>query len=349
MGENSSRHLKCTSCGASLEYAPGVSQLKCPFCGAANEITISEQEVEELSLDEWLEKSADEAETEEHASITCTECGAISNVDNIKLSHCPFCALPLRGEAKPLRLVKPKSLLPFEINQEEALVKFHKWLDWVWILAPNKFRRKMKHETSMKGIYIPYWTFDISVVATYTGKKTTGRRDKKGDKGYRWTDVSGSVADTFDDLLVPATNSLPPELQKPITRFWGWGRELIPYQEDFLAGFQSEAYSIDLKNGYMTVREYIDDHLRAKITEKMEGLHQQITSVDLAFSTLTFKHILLPVWISSYRFNGKTFHYLIDGYTGEVQGEWPKSRWKIAALIAFWVFGIGVAVFDKLQ
>ncbi|HRA24683.1 MAG TPA: hypothetical protein PLK52_14030, partial [Usitatibacteraceae bacterium] len=62
------------------------------------------------------------------------------------------------------------------------------------------------------------------------------------------------------------------------------------------------------------------------------GDQQRIHSVSTRYSGVKFKHVLLPVWISAYRYRDKAYRFLINGQTGEVSGESPKSWWKIAAI-----------------
>ena len=45
---------------------------------------------------------------------------------------------------------------------------------------------------------------------------------------------------------------------------------------------------------------------------------------------VTFKHILLPVWMAAYKYRGQTYRFVVNGRTGRVQGERPYSAWKIA-------------------
>ena len=47
----------------------------------------------------------------------------------------------------------------------------------------------------------------------------------------------------------------------------------------------------------------------------------------------TFKHILVPVWLLTYNFGASVFHLVVNGYTGRMAGEYPKSAWKIALLV----------------
>jgi len=347
MEESVGKKFSCNSCGAALEFAPGLSKLKCPYCAAASEIGVSEDEVQELSLDEWLDKFASESETEVHTSITCAPCGAISNIENTSLSHCPFCGSQLMGNARPLRLMKPKSLLPFKIKQGEATEEYRRWINSLWF-APNKLKRFAENQaTGIKGMYIPYWTFDSTSVTTYTGKRGKTYRDSRGSSQTNWTSVNGTVRNSFHNIPAPATKSLPVKL---VEKLEPWDlEELTAYQDEFLSGFQSEAYSVDLRQGYTVGKAKMEEIIRSTIFSDIGGNEQRITTMNPVFTPFTFKHVLLPVWINSYRFGDRSFRYLVNGRTGEVQGERPWSAWKIAALVAVIVFIFGVIMYFYLS
>ena len=55
--------------------------------------------------------------------------------------------------------------------------------------------------------------------------------------------------------------------------------------------------------------------------------------VHPVFSGQTFKHILVPVWLLSYLYGTKTHQVVVNGYTGRMAGQYPKSPWKIALLV----------------
>ena len=49
--------------------------------------------------------------------------------------------------------------------------------------------------------------------------------------------------------------------------------------------------------------------------------------------SLTFKHLLLPIWLLTVIYAGKPFQVFINGITGEVQGQRPWSKVKIAVAV----------------
>jgi hypothetical protein len=131
---------------------------------------------------------------------------------------------------------------------------------------------------------------------------------------------------------VPASKGLPPGISDAATRFNLKG--LVPYQPEFVSGFRAEAYQVGLKEGFPIAKQAIDGTIATLVRRDIGGDQQRIHSVSTRYDDVKFKHVLLPVWISAYRYRDKAYRFLINGQTGEVSGESPKSWWKIAFLVA---------------
>ena len=87
--------------------------------------------------------------------------------------------------------------------------------------------------------------------------------------------------------------------------------------------------------------------IEESIRRDIGGDEQRIQSARTRYDDITFKHILLPVWVSAYRFHGKIFRLVINGRTGEVQGERPLSAWKIAGAVLAVLVIIGILIIIK--
>jgi hypothetical protein len=206
-------------------------------------------------------------------------------------------------------------------------------------------------------MYVPYWTYDADTISYYTGERgddywvtesyTTTENGKTVTKTRqvrktRWHRVSGVVFNVFDDLLVLASEGLPTKCAEKLEP---WDLEnLVPFDDKYLAGFRAERYQVDLKEGFEKACGMMDDAIRTAIRRDIGGDHQRIHSVNTRRQHLTFKHLLLPVWLSAYRYGGKPYRFLVNGRTGEVQGERPWSVWKILLLV-LGVAAAGAAVY----
>ena len=110
-------------------------------------------------------------------------------------------------------------------------------------------------------------------------------------------------------------------------------RTLVPHQDEYLAGFQAEKYQVELAEGFEIARNMMKDPINATVCRDIGGDVQSVHSIDSRYLDVTFKHLLLPVWVSAYRFRETVYRIVINARTGEVQGERPYSVWKIAFAI----------------
>lgn len=355
----------CTSCGAELEFRPGTTSLNCGSCGALNEIPVSAEPVEELDYQAMMTEMDDRSEHTEAKAIHCDSCGAnVTMEQNVTSQACPFCGSHIVSSAQSVRVITPRSVIPFKIERARAREMFRSWLAGRWF-APNSLKRasfvegdaRIKHGSGLAGVYLPYWTFDCRAETAYTGQRgddyyvtvpqtvmVNGKPQVRmvQQRRTRWRWVSGDVSNAFDDVLVMATTSLPPQRMNEID---DWNtKELIPYRNEFLAGFRAEAYTIDLPNGFTGAQGKMRPVIEHTIQRDIGGDHQRIASMNPVYSQVTFKHILLPVWVSAYRYNGKVFRFLVNGATGKVSGERPYSAWKITFAVLGGLLLIAVVV-----
>lgn len=359
-----SNQLDCRECGALLKYAPGTLHLKCEYCGCANEIKEAAETtiIEEIDFEKFLNENASGVEKQEIVTVKCGNCGASSTLKpNITSDSCPFCASPTvvtGGTANSI--IKPKYLLPFKIEQKTAFEDFKKWVNSLWF-APNDLKQYVDNAEKLNGMYIPYWTYDSKTVSDYVGQRgdnylttetyTTTVNGKSVTNTrtvtrIRWSYASGTVNNDFDDVLVLASNSLP---EKYTNALEPWDMENITaYNDKFLSGFRSESYQVDVKTGFEKSKVIMAGAIRAAICRDIGGDHQQVTSVNTTYNDISFKHILLPIWLSAYRYNEKVYRFMINGRTGEVQGKRPYSWIKITLTILAGI-AIGVGIYFAIR
>ena len=129
--------------------------------------------------------------------------------------------------------------------------------------------------------------------------------------------------------------------RKITDRLAPWDLEnLTGYDEKFLSGFRSEVYQVDLDEGFDLAVRVMDRVIRADVARDIGGDHQRITQLNTRHSATTFKHILLPIWVSSYRYNKKVYRFLINARTGETHGERPYDKWKIAITVLLSILAV---------
>ncbi len=348
----------CVECGADLKFKPGTTALTCEYCGAKNEIPVSDIEIQELDFHEYFKKGAKEQETIEVNLVKCDTCGAESSLEsNITSSSCPYCATPLIvSNAHAENIIQPKSLLPFKLTKKEAIEAFKTWINKLWF-APNALKKAVLSFDHFKGVYLPFWTFDSKTTTQYTGQKgvhyyvsenyTTTEDGKSVTKTRqvqktRWHYAAGQVTHAFDDVLVPASESLP---KKQVKELEPWDLpNLVPFDKKYLSGFITEKYQVNLESGFNRARVDMEDSITGLIRRDIGGDVQRIHTRSTQFEDVTFKHILLPAYVSAYKFKEKLYRFMVNARTGEVQGERPWSVIKIT-LAVLGVIAIAAAAY----
>jgi DNA-directed RNA polymerase subunit RPC12/RpoP len=347
----------CRQCGAQLDFAPGTESLECPYCGFSNPIPKSEAHVEELDYRTYLEQVANEKESHDAQRIRCEKCGAETTMPPDAVSGiCPFCGSNMVFSGKVSRLIKPEGLLPFKVTYKEAFAAFRNWIQGLWF-APGDLKRYAQSEGKLVGVYVPYWTYDSDTTTSYIGERgdyyyttesyvTTenGRSVTRTRqvRHTRWTPASGTVGNNFDDILILASKSLPKQYA---ARLEPWDlSNVVAYADEYLSGFRAESYQVSLADGFEAAKEVMASVIRTSIREDIGGDEQRIHSAETRYGKITFKHLLLPIWMSAYRFREKIFRMLINARTGEVQGERPYSPWKIAAAVLVGLFVVAILI-----
>ncbi len=339
----------CDECGADMRFSARQGMLVCDHCGNTHE-TVDDNPwtsvISELDFHAALAEQLPEAEMEETQVSSCPNCGAQVEFDpNIHSSECPFCATPVVTDTGTHRHLKPKGVVPFQMDERAAHDAMNAWLGKLWF-APSGLQEYARNGRSLDGIYVPYWTYDAQTRSDYSGQRGTyyyvtqrGADGKmKRVRKIRWRNVSGRVQRFFDDVLVLASRSLP---KKYTDNLAPWNlTQLEPYAPHFLAGFRAEGYTVDLEEGYDEAREIMDAQIRRDIRFDIGGDQQRISHVSTDVSEQTFKHILLPVWMAAYKYKGDSYRFVVNGQTGRVQGERPWSAIKIAIAV---VLGLAVA------
>jgi len=344
-----------------MDFDPTHAALLCPYCGHENPIPQSEDDVEELDFAAFLETALDDEQYEERQTVRCPGCTAETTfAPDITSDECPFCGTPIVLTATTSKQIRPRSVLPFHITSRAANESFRTWLGRLWF-APNALRKLARTDRGLAGVYTPYWTYDSSATSWYTGQRgdhyyttqtyTTMVNGKSVTRTRqvqhtRWSGASGVVWNGFDDVLVIASRTLPHGLTRKLEP-WDL-HSLEPYSDAFLSGFRAESYQIGLEEGFRRAEEIMDPVIRATVCGDIGGDVQRISTLRTQHDNLTFKHLLLPIWVGAYRYRRKTFRFLVNARTGEVQGTRPYSWMKITLLVLLILaIIVGIILFAK--
>lgn len=344
----------CPQCGGALEFKPGADALHCGHCGHSRAVTEGGAAIHEHDFQTALataRRLPPAALIPGGHTVQCSGCGAQTVVAG-QAARCPFCSSPVVVEVESLgEVFVPESVLPFKLAAPAARAAFDRWIESLWF-APNDLKKKA-HAHGLDGVYLPYWAYDSQTTTHYTGLRGTyyyvttsytdshGRRRTRRTRRTRWSPTWGAVQVPFDDLLVCASQTMPRPL---IEKLEPWDLPALKaYEPEYLSGFIAERYRIGLEDGFKIAEERMDPTIRGAIRRDIGGDTQQILTMDVRHADVKFKHLLLPMWISSFKYSEQIYRFVVNARTGEVAGERPWSIVKIV-LAVLTVIAIGVAI-----
>ncbi len=343
----------CNCCGSNMHFDPNTQCLHCQYCGNKQEIDANSQNIKEYDF-EAGESLCSTNWGSEIKVIHCDNCGAETVLENNNTAQCcAFCNSSHVVKIDEIPGISPESLIPFKFQSNKAREKFSTWLKGKFFAPKNlKSLHQIDH---LMGIYIPYWTFDANTKSNYDGEKgtyyyvnktVTVRRNGKNEtqtkrvRKTRWSFTSGTYEQFYDDQLVHASQRDHSILLDKLMSYNL--KELVEYRPEYLSGFVAEKYSIGLKDSWGRAKELIDNKIRQGVTKQINGDEVRNLNINTTYDAITYKHILLPVWVSSFRYKDKTYQFVINGQTGEIQGSAPVSIPKIIGVILLTGATIGI-------
>lgn len=353
---------KCPDCGGVMDFDPPTGGLRCPYCGHREKIVNGEagaQTAPELDFEAAQEK-ADCDWGAQKKVVICKSCGAQSIYDELELaSECPYCGSNQVMEEKGEKTMAPGGVVPFAVTAKEAAGRFSSWIRRK-VFCPGAAKESARPE-AFKGVYLPYWTFDADTVSEYEAEYGIDRRVKRGNQMQTetvWRSTGGRYREKIDDALVLGSSRYDDGLLRRVEPFRT--SDNLAYRPEYVAGFIAERYSVGLGQAWERAKQLISGRLEAGVEDQVKRAHGadhvRIKRMDTGYSDITFKYLLLPVWLSSYRYEGKIYHFMVNGQSGKAGGEVPVSpvRVAIAVLLAadlflltgdFWIPGCALCAF----
>lgn len=337
----------CPACGAQANWNPKRSRLECPYCGTESPYEVNPEtgRIEEIDLVRTLREMPGELRGWKAAkrTVKCRSCRAVSVFDPERVGqNCEFCGSPELIDYEEIQApIRPQSLLPFKVSEDRVRDDLRRWYRSKWF-APNKLKKRALVDT-VRGVYLPYWTFDARVrcrwtaeagyyyYTTETFRDSQGRTRSRQVRHVRWEPASGQLEHFFDDEPVPGTQGVDVGLLKEVEPFPT--QDLVPYDTAYLSGFVVEHYQVVLVEAAHRARESMLAQLRQMCAAQVPGDTQRHLRIYPEFSSETFKHILAPVWLLTYNYGSRSFQVVVNGYTGKIAGRYPKSFWKIFFLV----------------
>ena len=327
--------MNCANCGSPMRYDVAQYGLVCDHCGTVKPLPRPEEQrvVGEMDFASAV-RGSNMNWGGARRLVSCKSCGANLLYDPDQMSGlCPFCgsAVVLSAEDADLGIA-PNAVIPFSIPKEQVERRFYRWNKFAF-WSPEKFRTG-KVLGTLAPVYVPYWTFDADVVITYTGKfgYNTGSGDSERTNWYRKT---GIVEHHVDDYRACASRRFAQDqLLNSVTDFSS--RQLVDYTPDALTGMAAEVYTIGIDEAWNNA---VTQGLKKDITRACQNHESADYCSELQFSTeysnVTFRYVLVPVWLTGCKYGGKIYNVAASGHNGQGQCRRPFSVLKLVLFLLF--------------
>ena len=367
---------QCPACTGPLKFDGNIGKLKCEYCGS----TYTTQEIEALyadknksaaAADAEAHKKADEVEAAAAAAAkasgtaggsdaasgwgsdaahmrayNCTTCGAELICDETTAAtSCPYCGNPSVIPGKFAGVDRPDYVIPFKVDKKQAVNSFKEYYKGR-LLLPRSFESD-NHIEEIKGVYVPFWMFSGEVAGRAQYEAIKEDRRRAGNEEIirqEHYDVYREGAMSFSKIPVDASTKMPDDLMDSIEPFNY--KEMRPFGMEYMPGYLANKYDVSKQE----CRKRADDRAVGSFRTALRNSVKNYNSVNVRQQSEKItpekaEYGMLPVWLLSSNWQGKTYLFAMNGQSGKMIGDLPVSKPKLAA----WVVGVFAAVFALMH
>ena len=306
---------------------------QCVNCGSQTVFDIKSQQLVCISCSSAFPVPQDQPSPDGGFNIntfSCPQCGAILDTTDTSMAEfCSYCGASVVLSGYSSRKARPRMVAPFQVTKDGVRTSFKQKMSKVKFLA-REFKDDKSIE-SMRGIYIPYWSYTTTPASAAIGYYDTHHTEGDYDvtNNYREDfDVVGS----YDGILYDASAAFADDLSeglKPFNIKWA-----VPFQTGYLSGFYADSPDVGHDTYYSDVVETAKSFLKEDMDSSSSHDYKK---VDSSISINAAQSIMLPVWFLTYRRNNRVAYMVANGQTGKIMADLPvdyKSAFTTAGIIS---------------
>ena len=347
------KEYKCPACGGAMEFDVKSQQLKCPYCDTVVDLKEYEEAVAEEADDKKVENTTDketgeswtsagdgqwnEGEADNIKVYTCKSCGGeIIADDTTGATVCPYCGnkVLMQNEFKGDR--RPDFVIPFKFDKKQAKQAYKDHLKNKTFL-PKVFKSE-NHIDEIRGIYVPFWLFDVNANgnAVYKAEKTriwTNGNTEYTEHKYYEVHRGGSMA--FKCIPEDGSEKMDDTLMESVEPFEF--EEAVPFSTAYLAGYMADRYDVKAEDRIDRARERVNASMQEQFRSTVHG-YDVVTcsSCNVDAVDANYKYALYPVWILNTNWEGEKYVFAMNGQTGKLVGDLPSDKGLFFSYIGKW-------------
>lgn len=336
---------RCPSCKASIKFNAKLQKWKCDYCGS--EFTLEEMQAhsDNASGEKKNKKDAKTVDDNiEYVQYHCESCGAEIIADSeTAATFCVYCGNTAILQSKLSGKFAPDLVIPFKKTKEEAIEAF-KGLSKGRPLMPKDFNNEQNIE-KIRGIYIPFWLFDINNSGDIEMDATTTETWRVGDTRYTKTNyykvIRGGTMN-YNKIPIDGSTRFDNDIMNTIEPFDY--NELVPYNHAYLSGFYAEKYDQDAKDVFAEAADRSINSTKEILKNDTRLYSTKIITKDTIVAKENNRYYaLLPVWMVNVKYKDKMHTFAMNAQTGEFIGNIPLNVGK--AILYFSLIFMGVVIF----
>ena len=319
---------ECPNCGGNLRFDIPSQQLACKYC----DTHVSPYAIKK-------ETDAVEQEYYEATVFTCPQCaGEILTTDNEAASFCSFCGASTILSGRIAKEKRPKYIIPFKITKENCKEAYAKKMKKAFF-APKELRDP-KYIEGFRGIYMPYWTYQLTQKGrvSFAGKKSHREGDYIITEHFK---LNGDLDAYYLGYSRDASSGFYDNISEPLAPFDA--KQLVNFEPAFLSGFYADTGDVDASVYLDDVTELANNSTFDKVCKEPAFSGYDINSSENS-SKLNAKiptvckeadNTMYPVWFLSYRNKDRVAYATVNGQTGKVVADMPidTSKYIISSLV----------------
>ncbi|MBR4998856.1 MAG: hypothetical protein IKY10_03150 [Clostridia bacterium] len=331
---------KCSGCGCDMVFNADSQCVTCPSCNKSKAIkslsSIQKHDVaKKVELTDKNTSWATQAK-----NMACPNCGAKVLLNNYQASSkCPYCTTDLIASIDDFNGLKPDAIIPFAFGKEKAATIFKDKLDTKAFIS-----KKIKNAINTNeicGYYFPVFMFDAEASTMYHGRLyenyTVKDRDGNSETKRKYFDISGHKITKHENIEIEASskiNQMQLSLIKPFNK-----NQLKPYQDEYVYGYELEYYNNSILDCYSQAQQIMKGEIKQSIlfNYKYDGIDSFEMSNN--FTSPKYTYAFYPIYCINYSHKGKNYSNIMNGQTGTLQGDYPKSAGKVALALIGGILG----------
>lgn len=335
---------KCAGCGDDMHFDPIKFALVCPTCLKEKKI-ISKPQLIKHDLNEKQNTHKNEEWANVTVSMKCPNCAATTLLKQYaKSAKCQYCETPLIASAEQFSGLKPDAIVPFAFNKTKAEELFKNKIGKRW-LAPNNLKKSVKAD-SIHAFYFPAFVFDADCHSNYDGRLYENVDIKDDDGGTsterRYFNIKGEEFTNHRNIEVEASARLS---QYELNRIRPYDlSKAYPYSDDFVYGYALENYSSSVQETNAQAQTIIKQQIKDIILRKYDYDGVSEFNLQTTFIKQSYSYCVLPIYRINYSHKNKNYSNIMNGQTGVLGGDYPKSAWKITLIVLFFLALFGVPI-----